>query len=402
MAEQNKLQTQNNEVSDETNEVNSWDDIKGLHKNILRGIYGNGFEKPSPIQRKAIIPLLEKKDIIAQAQSGTGKTGCFGIGMISLINTDSNNVQGIILAPTRELASQINDVVVRLSVYIKNLRTQVLIGGTSANMDKFNMDKIKPQLVIGCPGKINDMLRRNFLNTSHIKIIILDEADEMLSLGFKEQVYNVFQYMPNDVQVGLFSATMPVDLLQLSEKFMRDPVKVLVKAEMLSLEGISQYYIALDGEQSEIDHIKVETLKDLFGDISVSLCIIYCNSVKRAEDLYTAMLMDNFAVCCIHSNMDKDKRTQNFNNFKNGKYRVLISTNVTARGIDIQQVSTVINFDVPNSVETYLHRIGRSGRWGRKGYGINFMTKKDVKYIKQIEEYYHTQIKELPNNWSEI
>lgn len=201
--------------------------------------------------------------------------------------------------------------------------------------------------------------------------------------------------MPNNIQVALFSATMPPELTTLTQKFMRSPVEIFVKAEQLTLEGINQYYVALENDSQKYD-----TLKDIYGTISISQCIIYCNSTKRVSDLYEAMMLDNFPVCQIHSGMDKNERTNNYNNFKNGKFRVLISSNVTARGIDIQQVSTVINFDVPRCVHTYLHRIGRSGRWGRKGVGINFVTQRDMQSLKDIEAYYGTHINELTENWA--
>jgi superfamily II DNA/RNA helicase len=172
---------------------------------------------------------------------------------------------------------------------------------------------------------------------------------------------------------------------------MRDPVKILVKAEALTLEGIEQYYIGLENDSQ-----KYQTLKDLYASVSMSQCIIYCNSVKRVSDLYDAMVTDSYPVCCLHSSMDRESRTESYNDFKKGKHRVLISSNVTARGIDIQQVSTVINFDIPKDINTYLHRIGRSGRWGRKGVGINFITRRDYRRIKEIEQYYATHIAELP------
>jgi len=201
--------------------------------------------------------------------------------------------------------------------------------------------------------------------------------------------------MNNDIQVGLFSATIPHEVNALTEKFMRNPVKILVKSESLTLEGIAQYFISV-----EDDKHKYNSLKELYSIISVSQCIIYCNSVKRVQDLYDAMNEDGFPVCCIHSNMEKADRTTSFMQFKSGKYRMMISSNVTARGIDIQQVSTVINFDVPRDVHTYLHRIGRSGRWGRKGIGINFITRKDYKQLKLIEQFYHTEINELPGDFN--
>jgi translation initiation factor 4A len=371
----------------------TWDEIEELQDrtDILRGIYSYGFEKPSPIQKRAIKPLMLGHDIIAQAQSGTGKTGCFAIGILYRIDPKVKTVQAMILAPTRELSRQINSVITGISSQIPGLKTHLLVGGTSTEVDKENLYHDVPHIVIGCPGRVHDMLRRKCIDSRTIKLIVLDEADEMLSQGFKEQVYNIFQFLPSEVQVGLFSATMPTELHGLTEKFMRDPIKILVKSEMLSLEGIAQYYVALEDDSN-----KYCTLKDLYGKISMSQCIIYCNSVKKVADLHEAMVADGYPACCIHSNMDKDERVESYNNFKTGKNRVLISSNVTARGIDIQQVSTVINFDIPRDIYTYLHRIGRSGRWGRKGVGINFVTKRDFRKIKEIESYYHTIIKELP------
>jgi len=392
----NKDENQKSKPMYEVVDYEAWDDIEELQDrtDILRGIYGYGFEKPSPIQKRAIRPFMLGHDIIAQAQSGTGKTGCFAIGTLYRIDPKLNAIQAIIMAPTRELSRQINTVLSSIAQQIEGFRTYLLVGGTSTDVDKEKLYHDVPHVIIGCPGRIHDMLRRKYMDPRCIKLIVLDEADEMLSQGFKEQVYNIFQFLPSDVQVGLFSATLPVELHGLTEKFMRDPVKILVKSEMLSLEGIAQYYVAL-----EDDGTKYTTLKDLYGKISMSQCIIYCNSVKKVADLQEAMVADGYPSCCIHSGMDKEERIESYNNFKTGVYRVLISSNVTARGIDIQQVSTVINFDVPRDVYTYLHRIGRSGRWGRKGVGINFVTKRDFRKIKEIEAYYNTTIKELPENF---
>lgn len=371
--------------------LETWDELPNIKQMLLRGIYSHGFEAPSPIQKKAILPLFDGKDVIAQAQSGTGKTGCFTIGTLQRIDTENKNIQALIIAPTRELSSQIKLVLDAIGCMMPNLVTQLLVGGTSTDIDIEKLINNTPHVVVGCPGRVHDMMRRKRLITKHLKLIVLDEADEMLSRGFNEQIYNIFQFLPETVQVALFSATMPNEVENMTNKFMRDPVKILVKAEQLTLEGIEQYYVALD-----TDEHKYEALKDLYSSLSISQSIIYCNSVHRVKELYEAMRTDNFPVCCIHSDMDKDKRRENFNEFTGGKVRMLISSNVTARGIDVQQVSTVINFDIPNCVHTYLHRIGRSGRWGRKGMGINFLTKRDVTIMKEIEQFYHTEIKELP------
>ena len=388
----NEIVSNTNALPDyEVRSIENWDDLPEVKQELLRGIYAHGFETPSPIQKKAIVPLFDGKDIIAQAQSGTGKTGCFTIGTLQRIDSDIQTTQALIMAPTRELSCQIKKVLDAIGNMIPNLTSQLLVGGTSTDADGEKLTKNTPQVVIGCPGRIHDMIRRKRLQMKDLKLVIMDEADEMLSHGFKEQVYNIFQFLPTNVQVALFSATLPNEIANLTEKFMRDPVKILVKAEQLTLEGIEQYYVALD-----TDEYKYEALKDLYGVLSLSQSIIYCNSVRRVEELYEAMITDNFPVCRIHSNMDKHERQASFNEFASGKMRVLISSNVTARGIDVQQVSTVINFDIPKCVNTYLHRIGRSGRWGRKGMGINFVTKRDIHSMKEIEQHYHTEIKELP------
>jgi len=377
-------------------EINEWEELN-VKTTLLRGIYASGFEHPSPIQKKAILPIFLKRDVIAQAQSGTGKTACFSIGALELIDTTKNATQAMILSPTRELSIQTKKVIDDIGGMMPELRTQLMIGGTSTEETIQQLRNVSPHIIVGCPGRIHDMLKRKRLSVKDLRILILDEADELLSVGFKDQVYNIFttRDMPHDVQVALFSATMPVELNSLTDKFMRNPVKILVKSEQLTLEGIRQYYVALDNDES-----KYETLKDIYSSLNVSQSIIYCNSIKRVNDLYVAMNSDNYPVCQIHSGMDKEERSKNYEDFKSGKHRVLISSNVTARGIDVQQVSTVINFDVPNCVHTYLHRIGRSGRWGRKGVGINFVTMRDMRQLKMVEQYYQTQIVELTANWA--
>uniref|UniRef100_A0A6C0KUR9 RNA helicase n=1 Tax=viral metagenome TaxID=1070528 RepID=A0A6C0KUR9_9ZZZZ len=395
--------TENKQFNDEeetnycsSNDINSWDELD-ISSELLRGIYSCGFEKPSPIQRKAIKPLMEGNDIIAQAQSGTGKTATFTIGALSHVKVEEKTTQVLVLSPTRELSIQTARVMNDVGSSMDGLKIQVLVGGSSIDEDANKLKNNIPHIITGCPGRVYDMMRRNHIVSKNIKLIILDEADEMLSTGFKEQVYNVLQNLKNDIQVALFSATLPDYIQAITSKFMRNPVKIFVKAEQLTLEGISQYYVAV-----EDDIQKYDTLKDLYAQISVSQCIIYCNSVKRVSDLYDAMSEDGFPVCRIHSNMEKKDRDQAFSDFKTGKFRVLISSNVTSRGIDIQQVSVVINFDIPKCVHNYLHRIGRSGRWGRKGVGINMITKRDISKLKEIEQHYSTQITEMPNSFNSL
>jgi translation initiation factor 4A len=392
MSMENVIKQPENIPQLDTYDISSWDDLD-IDPNILRGIYAYGFEKPSPIQQKAIKPILLGKDIIAQAQSGTGKTATFTIGALSKVELSDNSTQVMILSPTRELCVQTSKVVESIGGMMKGLRVQTAFGGGGYEDRNSFSSRDSAHIICGCPGRIYDMIRREQLNIKKLKLVIFDEADELLSDGFKEQIYSIFQYFHDNIQVGLFSATMPDHILKMTEKFMRNPIKICVKAEQLTLEGISQFFVTL-----EDDRQKYATLKDIFSQLPVSQCIIYCNSVKRVADLYDAMTEDDFPVCCIHSTMDKFTRDKSINDFRNGKSRVLISSNVTARGIDIQQVSIVINFDIPKCVHTYLHRIGRGGRWGRKGVGINLITRRDLDKLKEIETHYSSTIKELPSN----
>ena len=369
--------------------IQSWDDLN-LNTDLLRGVYATGFESPSEIQKRAILPIIEGNDVIAQAQSGTGKTGTFTISTLQKVDITDNSLQAVIIAPTQELSRQIYTVFLKFSEFMNNLKIQLLVGGTSVQNDIENLQNATPHIVIGCSGRIFDMIKRRHLQLHTVKLFVLDEADEMLSQGFKEQIYNIFQYFSDSVQVAIFSATLPREVLQVTDKFMKDPVNITLKRENLSLDGIEQQFIAVYNDSEKFD-----MLKKLFEQLTISQSIIYTNNVKRVIDLYDAMIREGFPVCCMHSSMEKDKRNQTLDDFRMGKYRVLISSNVTARGIDIQQVGTVINFDIPRCVHTYLHRIGRSGRWGRKGFAINFVTEDDIHIMKRIESHYSISIKEL-------
>ena len=376
--------------------VENWDDLN-LSDDILRGIYRNGFEKPTPIQCMSILPIIEKKDIIAQSQSGTGKTGSFVIGALSKIDVSLNEVQVLIIAPTHELVKQIHNVVNIIGDAMDGLVTKTLIGGTSISNDIQVIKKNTPHIIIGTVGRIFDMIRRKVIYLDKLRLFILDEADELLSKGFKEQIHDVFQNISLESQIALFSATMPNEMLQLTKKFMREPTKIILKPEELTLECIQQYYIALRDDSD-----KYAALKDLFSLLEIKQTIIYINNINRVNDLYNAMTSDGYPVCYIHSSMEKGKRDEALQQFRLGKFRVLISSGITARGIDIQQVSIVINFDIIRDINTYLHAIGRSGRYGRKGLAINFVTKHDIHIMRKIENHYKIDIKELPSNVKEL
>jgi translation initiation factor 4A len=374
--------------------IERWDEMD-IKPDLLRGIYTYGFEKPSEIQKRSIPIMVKGTDLIAQAQSGMGKTGAFSIGTLELIDCSKPKLQALLLAPTHELVKQTLNVIKSLGSMFPQLVVKSLIGGTSIQDDAEDIRNNCPHIIVGCAGRVYDMFRRKYIVARDIKLLVLDEADEMLSRGFKDQIYNIFQYMNEEIQVALFSATLPADILALTKKFMKNPVEITMAAEQLNLACIKQYFIAMRDDSDKYD-----TLKDLFSVISVSQCIIYCNSVKRVSELHKAMTEEGFSVCCIHSSMEKVERDREFHKFRTGEYRVLISSNVTARGIDIQQVSTVINFDITKDPHTYLHRIGRSGRWGRKGMAINFVTKFDVDTMKKIETYYGINMEELPASFA--
>lgn len=387
-----KMDTSNTEKEQTLDlpEVKTWDDLD-IDSTILRSIYSHGFETPSEIQRKAIPPIKQSRDLIAQAQSGTGKTGAFVIGSLSQIDLVSRTTQVVVLAPTHELVTQIYSVFHSLSDYMEGIVIRKMVGGTSVSEEIQELRDNVPHIVIGCTGRVFDMIKRRALYTNGIKICVLDEADEMLSVGFKDQIYNIFQQLPANVQIALFSATIPPAIMQLTSKFMRDPVKITMQPQELNLEGIKQYYIAMND-----DYDKLDCLKELFSRLTISQTIIYANDVRRVKDLYEMMSREGYAVCCIHRDMSKQERNDTIAQFREGRFRMLISSNITARGIDVQQVNTVINFDIPRSVDTYLHRIGRSGRWGRKGIAVNFMTKMDIRQMKIIEAHYNVTIDEMP------
>jgi len=374
--------------------VQSFDDLD-IREELLRGIYSYGFEVPSAIQQRAISPIIDGRDTIGQAQAGTGKTGAFVIGALERVNYNKHACQVLIMSPTRELACQTHRVVSALGDYLR-VRAHLCVGGTDAQKD---MRKLREgqQVVVGTPGRI-DMIRRGCLATEDLQVLVLDEADEMLSPhGFKDQVYHIFKSLPSNVQVCLFSATMPSEILDLTKKFMRDPVRVLVKKEELTLEGIRQFYIAIEKEDWKLD-----VLCDLYESLTISQAIIYCNTQRKVDYLKAVMEDRDFTVSTIHAGLEHNERELVMKQFRNGASRVLITTDLLARGIDVQQVNLVINYDLPREVDNYLHRIGRSGRYGRKGTSISFVTDLDARKMKEIERYFHTQIEELPANVADL
>jgi len=377
---------QNNDVE----RISTFDDLID-NEQLLRGIYAYGFERPSAIQQLAIKPIIEGNDVIAQAQSGTGKTGAFLTSTLAVVDKHIHEPQILILAPTRELAVQIFKNAEAFNQYTK-YDISLLIGGNDQQISggyKFNEDT---QVVIGTPGKVFYMLNKRYLRTNNLRIFCLDEADEMLNSCFKQQIYEIFQFIPKETRISIFSATITQETLELANHFMYNPIKILVKNEELTLEGIVQYYINVEEEQ-----FKFEVLSDIYKFLNINQTIIYCNSKKKTQQIAQRLKANNFTCGAIHSDMTQSERNDTISKFRRGEIRILLATDIIARGIDVQQVSTVINFDLPLKKEVYIHRIGRSGRYGRKGMAINFVTKNDHNYLKQIENYYNTTIEAFPD-----
>ena len=368
----------------------SFEDLD-INDELLRGIYSYGFEKPSNIQYKSIPIMNQSKDIIAQSQSGTGKTGAFVIGILNNIDISLKKTQYIIITPTHELAKQILKVIESLSTYMEVTMVKV-IGKTNINESILELKK-DPQIIVATPGRLLDMINKRHVFTDSVKALVLDEADEILSSGFMDSIYNIIKSVPKTAQICLFSATMPKEILDLTNYFMDDPAMLLVNKDELTLEGIKQFYIDLKQYNWKFD-----VLYDIYETINITQSIIYVNSKTVLHNLYDRLSRDEFPVSYIHGDMITKEREENLDNFKSGKTRILLSTDLLSRGIDIQQLSLVINFDLPKNKETYIHRIGRSGRYGRKGTAINFVTSEDISHMKEIELFYNTQIMEMPQN----
>ena len=367
----------------------SFDDL-GLSENLLRGIYAYGWDTPSHVQQVGINPVIKGNNSIIQAQSGTGKTGTFSIATLQKVDPRIKSCQIIILSPTREIADQTLNVITKLSHYMKNVNVCGVIGGKKLNNNYVS----KSQVIIGTPGRVANMIERNVLNMSTLTLFILDEADQMLNIGFKEQILDIYEYTPKDSQIAVYSATMPPEILELSNKLMTDPVRILIKKDELTLEGIKQFYIDVESEFN-----KFEVMSELYHTLTIAQSMIYCSTKRKVEWLTEKLEEKGFPISKIHGDMTQETRDRIMGQFRNGKTRILITTDLLARGIDIQHVCLVINYDLPNNRANYIHRIGRTGRYGRKGVAINLvMTDQDSRKIKEIEKYYQTMIEEMPND----
>jgi translation initiation factor 4A len=386
---------ENYKTSEPLDFYDSFEDTElGLKDEILKGIYNYGFEKPSPIQRIAIKPILDGNDIVIQSHSGTGKTATFIIGLLQRIDTSLKEVQCIIISNTRELADQTYKVFKNISKFT-NIDCNLCIGGDIQN--KYCSDNIVKQVIIGTPGRISDLINKEIIKSDFIKIIIIDEADDILSTSFRKQIKKIFQYITKETQVVLISATIPEEMSSLFENiFKPNYLSILVKDDEITLDGIVQYYINVD------EQYKLDALIDLTRYVSIGQAIVYCNKKNKADELKDILIEKNYPVSVLHGDMIQKEREDIMVDFRSGKTRILITTDILSRGIDVQQVSLVINYDMPKYPQTYIHRIGRSGRFGRKGSAINFVTRKEKNILAFIKKMYNTEINELPSNVHEL
>lgn len=375
--------------------IDSFDDM-GLKENILRGIYEYGFEKPSDIQRVAIKPLIEGKDMIAQAQSGTGKTGTFSIGTLQLINPDINESQVIILSPTRDLAKQTFEVIKNLSKHTSTT-LQLCIGGVRNRVRYTSSNPIKANYIIGTPGRIYDYLINNVVNKNTIKCLVLDEADKMLAGEFASQLKLIISLIPKTSQLALFSATMPDSIVEIGHVLMKNPVKILIKTEDVTLAGLKQFYIKADQ-----DKYKYSIINDLYSSFNITKSMIFCASKKKVRQLAKYMKENNFNVSEIYGDMKQEERNYIMDEFRSGKTRILICSSLLARGVDIPEISLVLMVDPCEDLDEYPHIIGRTARYGKQGISILLLNMYQIKFLQDVEDYWKCKIEELPSDIDNI
>ena len=369
-------------------------DEMGLSDTLVRGIYNYGFEQPSKIQQLAIVPMSQHNDILAQSQSGTGKTGAFTIGALSAVDANLKAPQVLVICPTRELSQQTERVAQSIGSYM-NLKVLSATGGNQIRADVSAL-KSGAQFIVGTPGRVFDLICRGELSVEHIQYVILDEADQMLEDLFADQIRSILNSkFPSSTRLALFSATMPKNVLEIAENYLSNPIRILLPPDEVTLEGIKQYYVQLDREDW-----KLPVLLDLYQQITVNQAIIYVNKRQKAEWLAKQLSSHGFTLEFIHGEMEVAERKKRMEDFRSGMTRVLISTDLLARGIDVQQISLVINYEMPIQRENYVHRIGRSGRYGKKGSAINLICGDEMNAVKEIESHYSTTIAELPEDLS--
>jgi len=370
-------------------------DSLNLNENLLKGVYLHGFTQPSAIQVKGINSINTGKDCILQSQSGTGKTATYLLGVLNRLIETEKSCQGIIITPTRELADQVYNVACVLSKFT-SYKIVKCVGGTDISESQNELKTAT--IIIGTVGRIYHMISNKKINIHKLKFIVLDEADDLLYDGIPEKIEEIVEKSQIGIQVILISATMCMNVFNFSKKFMHDPIKILLKNNEIVVDLISQFYVDIETEEYKFD-----TLLDLYNLISASQVIIFCNTIRKVEWLEENLKQNNFPITVIHSNMTQQQRDEVVKEFRDGKTRLLLTTDLLSRGIDIPQVNMVVNYDLPPNKETYIHRIGRCGRFDKKGVSITMIKSSDpcdIKTLNRMKYYYKMDIKEMPTNIS--
>lgn len=357
-----------------------------LSDEVQKAIADMGFEEATPIQSQTIPHILKGVDLIGQAQTGTGKTCAFGIPAIEMLDTNSEGIQVLILSPTRELAIQISEELREVSKYKEGVRILPVYGGQPIDRQIAALKK-RPQIIIGTPGRIMDHMRRRTLKLSDLKMIILDEADEMLNMGFREDIDIILEKVPVEKQTILFSATMPKEILDLSSKYLKNPLHIKAAHKQMTVPGIEQLY--LEVSQSS----KLEILSRLIDANGIGLSLVFCNTKRQVDELTSSLQSRGYSAEALHGDMRQEQRNKVMSKFKKGLIDILIATDVAARGIDVDNVEAVFNYDLPSDEEYYVHRIGRTGRAGKTGKSYTFVVGREIHKLKEIQRYTKSTIR---------
>ena len=369
-------------------EITKFDDLQ-INQDIKKAIAEMGFEEPSPIQAKSIPVILEGKDVIGQAQTGTGKTAAFAIPILEKVDPSDRSLQAIILCPTRELAIQVSQEVRKLAKYMHGIKTLPVYGGQPIER-QIRALKGGVQIIIGTPGRTIDHIRRKTIKPENVKMVVLDEADEMLDMGFREDIETILEKVPEERQTTFFSATMPKAILELTKKYQNEPEHIKVVRKELTVENIKQYYIETRNSN------KIEVLSRLIDVYNPKLSVVFCNTKKGADELVGELQGRGYFADALHGDLKQVQRDIVMDKFRNGTIDILVATDVAARGIDVDDVECVFNFDLPQDEEYYVHRIGRTGRAGREGVSFSFAYGRDMRKLKDIERYTKSKLIKHP------
>lgn len=365
-------------------EITNFSELE-IKEQLKKAIEDLGYEQPSPIQAKAIPVFLEGNDLIGQAQTGTGKTAAFSIPMLNKIDSNDRSLQAIVLCPTRELAIQVSEEVRKLTKYMSGIRTLPIYGGQPIDR-QIKALRGGVQVIIGTPGRVIDHINRRTLKVNNVKMVVLDEADEMLDMGFREDIETILGNTPEERQTALFSATMPKSILELAETYQKDPVNIKVVRKELTVSNIKQFYIETRNSN------KLEVLTRLIDVYNPKLTVVFSNTKKGADELVSDLQARGYVADSLHGDMKQVQRDIVMDKFRNSTIDILVATDVAARGIDIDDVECVINYELPQDEEYYVHRIGRTGRAGREGIAFSFAFGRDMRKLKDIERYTKSKI----------